>query len=433
MDVHVKALIEEHQEDKDLSRIKDKIEPGWDWSGCHLIGWNLSGIRFSNSECHASFNHSIFINCNLEKAAFISAVMDESNLSETALNKADFTFTSLKNANLQKSNLSGAQFEEANLAGATLSAAILHDTDFRMANLSTANLWGCSGESVSFWNTNLENSDMGGANFMQANFTKANLKGCKAWGAVFEGTNFWGADLENTDLTGANFIKANFLSAKMKNSLLIDANLSEANLQGADLINAGFNENTIITGMNLFQTRLDNSTIKYAIHHLGPIIQQERNKHYDEAREVYLSLKNYFNQQGMYHYSGDFYYREMLMTRQILKRNKKWISWLTNVVLEKTTGYGEKPSLVALWWLGIIFFSAFIYWGGHGIVFQNNPMTAPGFLDALYFSSVTFTTLGFGDIVPKEGIFQVMVILEAIWGGIFMALFIFVFARKLTR
>jgi len=57
----------------------------------------------------------------------------------------------------------------------------------------------------------------------------------------------------------------------------------------------------------------------------------------------------------------------------------------------------------------------------------------PKFLETLYFSIVTFTTLGFGDLAPKPGFFQLFASFEALLGAIFMAMFIFVFARKMIR
>jgi len=89
-----------------------------------------------------------------------------------------------------------------------------------------------------------------------------------------------------------------------------------------------------------------------------------------------------------------------------------------------------------MWWLGIIFGCAFIYYFFSGIyngMVNNITSYNPKFLEALYFSIVTFTTLGFGDFVPKQGFFQLFASFESLMGAIFMALFIFVFVRKMIR
>ena len=53
-------------------------------------------------------------------------------------------------------------------------------------------------------------------------------------------------------------------------------------------------------------------------------------------------------------------------------------------------------------------------------------------LQALYFSIVTFTTLGYGDIAPV-GLARAVACSEALLGAFMMALFIFVFCRRMVR
>ena len=105
-------------------------------------------------------------------------------------------------------------------------------------------------------------------------------------------------------------------------------------------------------------------------------------------------------------------------------------------MLKFITGYGERPLNILLWWTGIISGCAFIYYFFNGIyngISCNITSYSPNFLEALYFSIVTFTTLGFGDLAPKSGFFQLFASFEALLGAIFMALFIFVFVRKMIR
>ncbi len=56
----------------------------------------------------------------------------------------------------------------------------------------------------------------------------------------------------------------------------------------------------------------------------------------------------------------------------------------------------------------------------------------PGFLNALYYSLVTFTTLGYGDMHPT-GWLKALSALEALTGAVFMALIVAVIARKWMR
>jgi len=54
-------------------------------------------------------------------------------------------------------------------------------------------------------------------------------------------------------------------------------------------------------------------------------------------------------------------------------------------------------------------------------------------LSFIYYSVVTFTTLGFGDIVPKPGLLQFLVMLEVILGYVMLGGLISILANKLAR
>jgi voltage-gated potassium channel Kch len=53
-------------------------------------------------------------------------------------------------------------------------------------------------------------------------------------------------------------------------------------------------------------------------------------------------------------------------------------------------------------------------------------------LNSFYFSVVTFTTLGYGDITPV-GISRLIAAVEAFTGSFSLALFVVVFVKQMTR
>ncbi len=57
---------------------------------------------------------------------------------------------------------------------------------------------------------------------------------------------------------------------------------------------------------------------------------------------------------------------------------------------------------------------------------------ALAFLNILYFSVATFTTLGYGDMSPV-GISRLIAASEAFLGAFILALFVVVFVKKMTR
>ena len=78
----------------------------------------------------------------------------------------------------------------------------------------------------------------------------------------------------------------------------------------------------------------------------------------------------------------------------------------------------------------VILFSACFYTFGHLI--ENGIIIKPNFFQSLYFSIITFTTVGFGDITPI-GASKLVVMFESICGLFVIPLFIIGFARKYLR
>jgi len=334
--------------------------------------------------------------------------------------KSDKDLTSEKDYVKPGWDWSGAELSGWNLEGLKLSD-----------NKNIANL-----KNFNFTGTNLQKTKLESANLEKAHFGKANLKNAFLKGSNLRGAYLRGTILENTILFKSCLQSADMIGANLQNAKLWSSNLQGAKLLRANLKNAGFNEKTILHDVNLYQCQIDNSTLKFADNQLDKKVIQEKNNDYKKAKEVYRNLKNYFRQEGIYNISGEYYYREKLMEAKCNWKDKKYFEWIFNMFLNLVAGYGERPLQVLVWWAGIIFGYAVIYYFYNGIyirIANNIASYNPKFLEALYFSIVTFTTLGFGDLAPKPGFFQIFASFEALLGAIFMAMFIYVFARKMIR
>ena len=319
----------------------------------------------------------------------------------------------------------GWDWSEADLSGWNLEGLKLSNKG-NIANLQNANFSRANLENINLASANLEKAYFGGTNLKNAILRESVLKDAYLRGAILENATLHKSCLQGADMTGAN----------LQNTKLWSSNLQGTKLQGVNLRNARFNEKTILYDVNWYQCQIDNSTLKLADNQLDKKVIQEKNNDYAKAKEVYRNLKNYFRQEGMYNISGEYYYRERLMETKYNWKEKKYPQWISNIFLKLITGYGERPLNILIWWIGIIFGCAFIYYFFSGIyngIAYNITSYNPNFLETLYFSIVTFTTLGFGDLAPKPGFFQLFASFEALLGAIFMAMFIFVFARKMIR
>jgi tetratricopeptide (TPR) repeat protein len=109
---------------------------------------------------------------------------------------------------------------------------------------------------------------------------------------------------------------------------------------------------------------------------------------------------------------------------------KRLFIWLMLGFSYLIWGHGEKPSRTFLTCAFIILISAVFYSLGHTI--KEGIISRPNLSDALYFSVITFSTVGFGD-VTAVGLTKLVVMLESLCGIFIMPLFIVGFSRKYLR
>jgi hypothetical protein len=97
-------------------------------------------------------------------------------------------------------------------------------------------------------------------------------------------------------------------------------------------------------------------------------------------------------------------------------------------------GYGERPMRAALISLGFIFLFSLIFCGFGLIDHASSPGDKLlGWPQAFYFSIVTFTTLGYGDILPQNGIGQALVAFEVLLGYFMLGALVAIIIRKISR
>lgn len=93
-------------------------------------------------------------------------------------------------------------------------------------------------------------------------------------------------------------------------------------------------------------------------------------------------------------------------------------------------GYGERPNRTFYAALLLVFLPVFFYMQGSlvegGLIFK------PSFLKALYFSVITFTTVGYGDIVPL-GLTRMVAMFEVFCGIFIIPIFVVGLSRKYLR
>lgn len=266
--------------------------------------------------------------------------------------------------------------------------------------------------------------------------SKANLKGVdlvnhhKKDGYDFSYADFYHANLNDAHLFNINLQHASIMKADLRDANLNYANLIDSNMLGVKWTGCKF-ENVNI-GKKLQQERFAKKSL----------LAEDENTTIDylkQAEEIYRDLRKHAEHEGMFTLSGYLIQKELTMRRLQLPRYslKRTISKMVDIFC----GYGEAPLRIIGLSVAIIFICAIIY-AFTGLSYNGNIQSVNALqssqenisllLSSLYYSVVTFTTLGYGDFTPV-GISRAIAAIEAFTGSFTIALFVVVFVKKMTR
>ena len=205
--------------------------------------------------------------------------------------------------------------------------------------------------------------------------------------------------------------------------------------KGADFSNVKFENETDFSGAYSSSRSVPAYNAIYFAHH----------KHGDDE-SFWRFVKQSAQEAGYYQLAGECFYRERCS--RLLKKasgpfsakfstSKKIINsvrLLPELIFGKMLfGYGERPVRVLIASAIIILFCAFFYWDAGSLDSRTHDVEN-SFMQGLYFSTITFTTLGYGDLYPaNDNISRIVAMTEAVSGGCMMALFVVSLAKRFSR
>ncbi|MGS0535082.1 ion channel [Pseudoalteromonas sp. SaAl2] len=252
-------------------------------------------------------------------------------------------------------------------------------------------------------------------------------------------------DEEGFNLSYSNFYRTNLTGAHLFNNKIAHASLMKANLYEASLHCCNL-QHTNLLGVKLSNTRIDNIDLGDQLlqeQQATAAENQQNNKDaqdlFQQCEEIYRNLRKASEQQGLFELAGNFTFKELRMRHQQYPKHS--LKRLTSSFINMLCGYGEKPQNVIRFSLSLIVSCAlcyFIFGVNHNDTLMRFDLSAAfdanlsAFLNSFYFSVVTFTTLGYGDITPT-GFSRVVAAIEAFCGSFSLALFVVVFVKRMTR
>lgn len=313
-------------------------------------------------------------------------------LTDLDLSDLDLAGFDFSDCEMSRCNLSGSKCLGADFSGAVLYKATLDGAEFLGATFRGANLSGCSAAKAGFGmsiitSANFFDARMEDATFVEAQVRHSDLRATKLarsrfYGADLEQSDFSQADMESVDLRETNVEGAVFLNASMKGCQLRDMrSYMRANWIGADIREIDF------SGAYLVRRHVIDENFLHEFRH-------QDNLH-------------------------------------------KALYWIWNV----TSNCGRSMTRWGLFLAINILLFAVIYWGMDTWMPPGEPLASHlknigegglpgGFIPYLYYSVVTFTTLGYGDVAPQTIAGQIVLIIHISIGYLGLGALLSILATK---
>ncbi len=306
-------------------------------------------------------------------------------------------------------DFSGADLADADLFGMDLSMFIFKNADLSRAHLEKARLF---------------KADLSGALLIDAVLDGAELSGAVLDNAVMEGVRarragFGMASLKNAnmfrcDLEGSTLSLANFDMADMRNAVLRNTRMREADITGVDFTNADL-RNADMSLAKVAGTSFTNADMREA--------RLRQIKGFDKANWIGVDIRGV-------NFAGAYRLRRFVLDQNFIKefRASGKIAAFVYYFWWISSDCGRSMMRWCMWILFQALFFAWIY-----TFFSIDYGPYQTVISPLYFSIVTLTSLGFGDVVPASAGAQTVAMIEVITGYMMLGGLLSIFSSKIAR
>jgi uncharacterized protein YjbI with pentapeptide repeats len=306
-----------------------------------------------------------------------------------------------------KVSLTGIDLSETNLAGIDMSGVDAAGIDLYGSDLSGANL---------------KMSDFEGADFSNAQLGSVGGYKVRFKGAFLVEANLQDADLSEADLRGADLRGSNLRNVNLQGALLSGARLDKADLTGASLVDAD------VSGVNFSFAKFDETNLT-TMHYGG----------YKIMRGLYYGVRGLDSSFGNALFVRDAKDQDYLDTLEVminrlpegrLKRMEHKLFRLWSLI-----DYGRSLYKVTFYAFLIASIYSIVYsldmYLGWGMMDYSN--SASSWFTPFYYSIVTYTTLGFGDVTANNWLGEIIIISEVIVGYFTLGLLLAILANTIAR
>jgi len=327
----------------------------------------------------------------------------------SVINKNDMQSPTPTQKDLRNSDLSIFNLSGADLSGADLSGADLAGMDLSGADLSNARLFQANMKSVHLNNATLDGAELTGADLSQAEMGNICAKNTGFGMANLENAKLFNANLENSTLSLACLNGADFKAA-----VLTGARLREAKMKGADFTNAHLND-TDMSLCEVSEASFNNADLRCA--------RLRALTGFEKANWIGVDIRDV-------NFAGAYLMRRFIIDQNFLyefKHRNRVTAFLYNIWWI-TSDCGRSIARWCFWTFLLAFFFGLMYMYADVNFGQYKTWLSP-----FYYSVVTLTSLGYGDVIPASLTAQLIAMLEVLLGYVMLGGLLSIFANKMSR
>jgi hypothetical protein len=226
--------------------------------------------------------------------------------------------------------------------------------------------------------------DLRGLRIEQTQIDKAFLRNVNLRWSVFKDVGF-----KNARFVGCNLSQVTFSECYLR----------RAQLEKCDLVSSRF-ESCDFSQATIKESRVDFASFRNCEIGLD-VIRFQPDATPRAMVRVCRSLKLNAMSMGNFADAGELTYLEKIYERLGHRRDGHWGRWLGSVAQDLLWGYGEKPWRLALAMvLNILLFGALFHF--------LDPLPNKTFWEHVYFSGITYLTVGYGDLAPHAPVAQLL-------------------------
>lgn len=256
--------------------------------------------------------------------------------------------------------------------------------------------------------------------FLESRPTGYELPTMEHGGATYldlRGLHIAGTQIDRALLRNVNLRWAVFHDVGFKNARFVSCNLSQvafsecylrrAQFEKCDIVNSRF-ESCDFSQAAIVDSRVDFASFKNCEISLGTI-RLPKDTGARAMVRVCRNLKLNAMSMGNFADAGQLTYLEKTYERGGYLRDKAWWRWAGSLAQSWLWGYGEKPWRLALvMTFNITFFGSLLHW--------IDPLPGKSWWEHVYFSAITYLTVGYGDLAPHSPLAQLLSVICAAAG-----------------